>query len=101
MMKSAVCGVRAALIRLPLLAEHKLGLACKTSKALESFVIFFAGAAIRADASCSRLYESHGCKKNGCELFGQRQPSAVGRTGASHTRLQIVEIVYRSVFDEY
>ena len=42
-------------------------------------MLFFSLApAIRVDASCSRLYESHGCKSSHPELFWQRQPSTVG-----------------------
>jgi len=64
-------------------AAHKmLGLAStsKTSRLLE----FFSPApAIRADASCSRLHESHGCRKNRTENNWLALPKYSGRTFCS------------------
>ena len=70
--------------------RNKLGLACKTSKALESFVIFSLVPAIRDYASCSQLHEFYGCKKICKELFGSASQEPSDAPDYSRTRLQIV-----------
>ena len=70
MMLCSAALLNAAMIRMPLLAEHKLGWLARPPRPSKVLLFFSLAPAIRADASCSRLYESHGCKSSHPELFG-------------------------------
>ena len=80
MMLCAAALLNAAMIRMPLLAERKLGWLARPPRPSKVLLFFSLAPAIRVDASCSRLYESHGCNNFAPRIIWQRQPSTVGRS---------------------